>query len=271
MTANHARAEAALEIKRLESEAEQAAEALASSQRATQELLTRAARAEATSVAAQAYIQRLVHHDSRGLKEPSFLQSSAAHVTFCHPFSIYLKRNAEHSYHRRVVRHHQLARSRNMNFDRVILAAVAAVGLIGSVEAGTTPYCIAVNGGFGKGGTTFVARQFQVPVPNQCSPWAGYTKTSSTVVLNTSGSACLSEDGHVLTVGVSSVNPNWTGGAFAPDYIQICPTGVHCTSADLSVEDQPLAGNGIDLGFFGGSAEEIECTKSLLTLPISHA
>ena len=161
--------------------------------------------------------------------------------------------------------------SRNMKFNRVILAAVAAVGLIGSVEAGTAPYCIAVAGGFGGGGTTFVAREFQVPAPNMCSPWAGYTKTSASVVLSTSGSACLSEDGHVLTVGLSSVNPNWTGGAYAADYIQICPTGVHCTSADRSVENQPLEGNGIDLGFFGGSAAEIGCTKNLLTLPNSHA
>jgi chromosome segregation ATPase len=57
--ANHARAEAAVEIERLEREAEQAAEALASSQRATQDALTRAERAEATSQAAQAEIQRL--------------------------------------------------------------------------------------------------------------------------------------------------------------------------------------------------------------------
>ena len=35
-----------------------------------------------------------------------------------------------------------------MKFNRVILAAVGAVGLIGSVEAGPTPYCIAVGGGF---------------------------------------------------------------------------------------------------------------------------
>jgi hypothetical protein len=158
-----------------------------------------------------------------------------------------------------------------MKFNRVILAAVGAVGLIGSVEAGPTPYCIAVGGGFGNGGTTFVARDFTVPAASQCSPWAGYTKTSGTVVLSTSGSACLSADGHVLTVGVSSVNPNWTGGAYAPDYIQICPEGVTCTSADLSVEDRPLAGHGIDLGFFTGTAEEINCTQSLLTLPNSHA
>jgi hypothetical protein len=159
-----------------------------------------------------------------------------------------------------------------MKSNKVILAAVAALaaGLIGSAQA-AAPFCIAVGGGFGGGGSTFVARQFTLPPENQCTPWAGYTKTSATVVLSTSGSACLSEDGHVLTVGVSSVNPNWTGGAYAPDYIQICLSGVKCTSADLSVEAQPLAGHGIDLGFSAGSAEEVTCTQSVLILPNSHA
>jgi hypothetical protein len=159
-----------------------------------------------------------------------------------------------------------------MKFNRVVLAAaVATAGLIGSVYADPAPYCIAVNGGFGSGGTTFVARQFEVPGPNKCTPWAGYTKTSGTVVLTTSGTACLSDDGNVMTVGVSSVNPNWTAGAYAPDYIQFCPQGTTCTSADLSVENTPLAGNGIDLGFSAGSAAQISCTKSLLDLPASHA
>src|ERR1700679_2586307 len=57
--ANHARAEAALEIERLEREVEQAAEVLAAAQRATQDALTRAERAEATATAGQAEIQRL--------------------------------------------------------------------------------------------------------------------------------------------------------------------------------------------------------------------
>ncbi len=158
-----------------------------------------------------------------------------------------------------------------MKINQVILAAIGAMGLIGAVQAGPTPFCIAVGGGFGNGGTTFVAREFTIPSDSQCSPWAGYTKTSATVVLSTSGSACLSADGHVLTVGVSSVNPNWTGGAYTPDYIQICLSGVTCNSSDKSVENNPLAGHGIDLGFFGGTAEEITCTQSLLTLPNSHA
>jgi chromosome segregation ATPase len=57
--ANLARAEAALEIERLEREAEHAAETLAVSQRATQDALTRAERAEATALAAREEIQRL--------------------------------------------------------------------------------------------------------------------------------------------------------------------------------------------------------------------
>ena len=157
-----------------------------------------------------------------------------------------------------------------MKFNRVILAVVGAMGLIGTVEA-ATPYCIAVGGGFGNGGTTFVARQFTLPSESQCSPWVGYTKTSGSVVLSTSGSACLSADGHVLTVGVSSINPNWVGESYAPDYIQICLPGVTCTSADKNVENQTVEGHGIDLGHFGGTAEEVNCTTTLLTLPNSHA
>src|ERR1035438_4181006 len=60
-TANHARAEAALEIERLESEGEQAADVLTAAQKATQEGLARAERAEATAQAARSEIERLTH------------------------------------------------------------------------------------------------------------------------------------------------------------------------------------------------------------------
>ena len=57
---------------------------------------------------------------------------------------------------------------------------------------GPAPYCIAVNGGFGKSGysgSTFVARNFTMPDANKCNPWTGYTKTSATVIFTTSGTA----------------------------------------------------------------------------------
>ncbi len=59
--ANRARAEAALEIERLEREGEQAAEALAAEQKANQDALARAERAEATAQASKAEIERLTH------------------------------------------------------------------------------------------------------------------------------------------------------------------------------------------------------------------
>lgn len=157
-----------------------------------------------------------------------------------------------------------------MKFNRLVMAAVATAGLIGSVYADPAPYCIAVGGGFGNGGSTFVARQFTVPGPNKCTPWAGYTKTSATVVLTTSGTACLSDDGNVLTVGVTSFNPNWVTGSGA-DYIQLCPQDANCTANDVSVLNNPLAWAGIDLGFSAGSAAVIDCTDDLLDLPANHA
>ena len=57
--ANHARAEAALEIERLESEGEQSAEALAIAQKANQDATARAERAEATAQASRDEIKHL--------------------------------------------------------------------------------------------------------------------------------------------------------------------------------------------------------------------
>ncbi len=58
-SAQHARAEAALEIERLEREGEQAAEALVTAQKTAQEALARAERAEATVAAERAEISRV--------------------------------------------------------------------------------------------------------------------------------------------------------------------------------------------------------------------
>jgi hypothetical protein len=125
----------------------------------------------------------------------------------------------------------------------------------------TTHYCIEVGGGFGKGGTTFIATGFAVPADGACTPWAGFTKTASSVILMTSGAGCLSSDGKVLTVSVSSADPSFFGaGTIQSDYIQICPAGV---------KSCPL-GSGRDQGEFGGSAAAITCTSSLESLPAIH-
>jgi hypothetical protein len=146
-----------------------------------------------------------------------------------------------------------------MNFNRLIVTTVLA-GLIAPVYA-ASPYCVAVNGGFGNGGSSFVARNFTMPDASKCTPWTGYTKTSATVIFTTSGTACVSDDGKVLTVSVSSADPDYLGvGQTASDYIRLCPQGV--TSCPI--------GGGQDVGYLTGAAAEETCTAKLLDLPTFH-
>jgi hypothetical protein len=121
------------------------------------------------------------------------------------------------------------------------------------------PYCIAVNGGFGNSGSTFVARSFSFPEASKCTPWAGYTKTSATVILTTSGTACLSTDSTALTVSVSSADPDFIGaGKLGVDYIRMA----------RSTATDPFSGE--DQGYLAGGAEPVSCSSDLLTLPSTH-
>ena len=138
----------------------------------------------------------------------------------------------------------------------VVLSALLAPIHSFAAEA---PYCIAVNGGFGGGGTTFVARNFTLPTEGKCNPWSGYTKTASTVILMTSGTSCLSSDSKALTVSVSSADPSFLGaGQLGVDYIQL----------SRGTATEPFTGQ--DYGYFAGSAEPVSCSSDLLTLPSYH-
>ena len=130
----------------------------------------------------------------------------------------------------------------------------------GQTFPGGGAFCIATmtSGGFGDGGTTFVAPAFTVPAKNSCSQWSGYTKTASTVILNTSGAACLSSTGKTLTVSVSSQDPSFLPPPVS-DYIQL--TRASATGSFTG---------GTDQGQFSGSANQLTCTSSLLTLPDIH-
>jgi hypothetical protein len=140
-----------------------------------------------------------------------------------------------------------------------LLLALGVMAPLQSFASSEAPYCIAVNGGFGNGGTTFVARNFSLPAASKCSPWTGYTKTASTVILTTSGTSCLSSDNKALTVSVSSADPSYLGaGQLAADYIQ------------LSRPDTTEPFTGTDFGVFAGSAEPVSCTSDLLSLPSVH-
>ena len=141
----------------------------------------------------------------------------------------------------------------------VVLSALLAP--IHSFAAGPQPYCIAVNGGFGtSGGTTFVARNYTLPTEGKCSTWSGYTKTAATVILTTGGTSCLSSDSKALTVSLSSADPSYFGGggALGVDYIQLT----------REAATEPFTGQ--DSGYFTGSAEPVDCTSDLLTLPSYH-
>jgi hypothetical protein len=141
----------------------------------------------------------------------------------------------------------------------VVLSVMLAAPVFSFAQA---PYCIAVNGGFGSsaGGTTFVARNYTQPTESKCSPWSGYAKTGATVILTTTGTACLSTDSKAMTVSLSSADPDYFGGggALGVDYIQL--------SRDAATD--PFSG--YDSGYFTGTAEPVTCTSDLLTLPSHH-
>ena len=145
------------------------------------------------------------------------------------------------------------------NFALSAAAALAMMAPLQSFAASEAPYCIGVNGGFGNGGTTFVARNFTLPTASKCSSWTGYTKTASTVVAMTGGTACLSSDNSALTVSVTSADPSFFGsGTIVGDYIQM-------SRPDIT---EPFTG--YDYGYFAGTAAPVSCTSDLLTLPSSH-
>lgn len=135
------------------------------------------------------------------------------------------------------------------------------VGLIAPIYASAANYCIEVNGGFGSGGTSYIGRDFSVPSEGNCTPWSGFTKTASSVVAVATGTGCLSSNGKVLTVSISSNDPSYIGATPGSDYIQLCPAGV--SSCPIS---------GWDQGYFGGggAAKAETCTSSLLNLPATH-
>jgi len=154
-----------------------------------------------------------------------------------------------------------------------IARAVAALGLLvlpltlltlaHTQDAAVTPaagsFCISAAGGFGGGGTTYVTPTFTVPAKNKCTAWSGWTKTASTVILNTSGAACVSTSGKTMTVSVFSIDPAFFGTTAVTDYITLTRASASGTFT-----------GGSDQGQFAGSALQLTCTSSLLSLPDSH-
>jgi hypothetical protein len=121
-------------------------------------------------------------------------------------------------------------------------------------------YCIAVSGGFGHGGTTYIGDGFAVPAKGNCTPWSGYTKTASTVILTATGTGCLSSGGTTLTVSIINSDPPYFGSdSLHSDYVKLSRSG---SSGAFT--------SGSDFGVFSGNATVVTCSSSLLTLPGSH-
>ena len=122
-------------------------------------------------------------------------------------------------------------------------------------------FCVAVNGGFGSGGTSYIAPAFTLPAKNNCAAWSGFTKTATTVIAISTGTGCLASDGRVLTLSIFNTDPTFFGeGKVVADQIQLCPKGV---------TGCPITGQ--DVGNFGpGLAVQQPCTASLLALPPTH-
>jgi hypothetical protein len=137
---------------------------------------------------------------------------------------------------------------------------VFVLGLVAPMPAFAATFCVAVNGGFGNGGTSYVAPDFALPVSGLCKPWAGFTKDATTVIATASGTGCLSSNGKVLTLAIFNTDPAAFGSHnFVSDYVRICPK---------SAGTCPISGS--DDGNYSGTAAEQTCTAALLRVPVFH-
>jgi hypothetical protein len=139
---------------------------------------------------------------------------------------------------------------------------VLMVGLIAPLPSYAADFCVKIGAGFGNGGSSFVGKGFALPAAGACKAWAGYVKTATSVIANSTGGACLSTNGGVLTLTIISTNPSYLGsGQISVDHIRLCPAG----AAGCPIG----AGQSIG-GSFAGPAVKQSCTAKLLSLPAVH-
>lgn len=136
------------------------------------------------------------------------------------------------------------------------------LGLIAPLCSNAADYCIAVNNGFGQGGTSFIGKGFALPKAGLCLPWSGFLKTASTVVAISTGTGCVSTDGKVLELTIASTDPSYLGsGVIGSDHIRFCPAGT---------SGCPFGGGTAVGTFSNGPAKAQTCTPTLYKLPSTH-
>jgi hypothetical protein len=144
-----------------------------------------------------------------------------------------------------------------------LLLCLTTLLATGPRNARAADFCVAVNGGFGPPafGTTFVGKGF-IPTPTKgtCKSWAGIVKTASTVVGTSTGAACLSDDGKLLTITLHTTGEFFENGA--TDYIELCPLA--------SKLGCPAHGGQFDHGSLSGPAAQVTCTTAVTSIPSSH-
>jgi hypothetical protein len=137
-----------------------------------------------------------------------------------------------------------------------------ALGLIAPLCSNAADYCIATNGGFGNGGSSFIGKNFVLPTAGLCVPWSGFTKTASSVIAISTGTACRSTDGKSLELTISSTDPSFLGsGTIGSDHIKFCPGGASTC---------PYGGGTGTGTFSNGPARAQSCTSTLVKLPAIH-
>ena len=143
-----------------------------------------------------------------------------------------------------------------------LVPVVLTLGLLAPLCGNAADYCISVNNGFGKGGTTFVGKGFAPPSAGGCLPWSGFLKTASSVVAFSSGTGCRSSDGKVLEFTITSTDPSYIGsGVPGSDHIKFCPGGSSTC---------PFGGGSAVGTFSNGSAKAQSCTSTLTKIPSMH-
>ena len=131
---------------------------------------------------------------------------------------------------------------------------VLMVGLIAPLPSYAANFCVKIGAGFGNGGSSFVGKGFALPAAGACNALAGYVKTATSVIANSSGV--------VLTLTIISTNPSFLGsGQISLDHIRLCPAG----AAGCPIG----AGQSIG-GSFAGPAAKQNCSAALLRLPAVH-
>jgi hypothetical protein len=140
--------------------------------------------------------------------------------------------------------------------------AMLTLGMLFPLCSSAADYCIAVNNGFGNGGTSFIGKGFTLPAAGNCQRWVGFAKTASTVIAISTGTGCRSSDGKVLELTISSTDPGYLGsGVVASDHIRFCPGGTATC---------PIGGGSGVGALSNGSAKAQTCTSALLRLPAIH-